>query len=447
MAKSRRVSPARKRKPASVAPDARKTAPTKAKRKSVAKKKPKQKSTPETKRVRKPPAVIVATPIEEAPAFEPATFSPASTMREALAQLELAAALARNEASAPVFELAIEEPPPLEEAPLFDPPDDAAWVLDSVSEIAEPEPVPESVPAPVAEIIATAPPPFDLDTPAPQQGPRVSAEDRRETLRRARLAAQAHGEQLQQQQAKLRARVFGGGVYGIGIGVAAFAAIGAALLLQSGGETAAPLAPAAQAATLTAAPAPEPQQAAPDHVAAYAAALRLIDEGRAEAGVRQLQRAAEAGSAPAQYRLSKHYERGEGAPQSLALALQWAERAAEAGNVRAMHDVGVFYARGELGIPDEAAAFRWFRQAADYGVADSQYNLGVLYLQGRGIAADPREALFWFLVAAHNEDTNAIDRAVSVAATLTPSEVTQMRDRARAFQPRAPNAEANAPQA
>jgi localization factor PodJL len=267
----------------------------------------------------------------------------------------------------------------------------------------------------------------------------------REALRRARLAAQAHGAALQKQQAQMRARLFGGGAYGIGIGVAACVVLGAALLLQSGGDEPAPLTPSAQAATLTVAPV-APREAATDQAQTYFAALRLLDEGDSEAGVRLLRRAAEGGFVLAQYRLSKHYERGEGAPQSLALALQWAERAAEAGNVLAMHDVGVFYARGELGAPDEAAAFRWFRQAAEYGIADSQYNLGVLYLQGRGIAVDPREALFWFLVAAHNDDANAIDRAVAVAATLTPREVAHLRERARAFQARTPNVDANAPQ-
>lgn len=193
-----------------------------------------------------------------------------------------------------------------------------------------------------------------------------------------------------------------------------------------------------------AAPAPAPKPAEPDRQADYQNARREIAAGRVEAELIPLRRAAEHGHALAQYRLSKLYEAGQGVERNLQTALRWAERAAEAGNCRAMHDVGVFYAQGEGGAHDEAAAFRWFRQAAEFGVADSQFNLGVLYQSGRGVSQNAPEALFWFLVAARHGEINAADRAVEVAATMPPVDIEPIRARARAFQARAPLADANA---
>lgn len=193
-------------------------------------------------------------------------------------------------------------------------------------------------------------------------------------------------------------------------------------------------------------PAPAPASAAPapraeDH---YRAALELLNDPRRGAeGVSLVTRAAEAGYAPAQYRLARLYEHGEGVRADRAIARTWTERAAAAGHRRAMHDLGVYYAQGEGVARDDAAAFRWFRQAAEFGVADSQYNLGVLYQEGRGVAVDEREALFWFLTAAAQGDEEAAARAEALSASRTPAELEQARARAQAFTPRAANPAAN----
>jgi TPR repeat protein len=175
------------------------------------------------------------------------------------------------------------------------------------------------------------------------------------------------------------------------------------------------------------------QPNARDLIGDYQLGLRRIEEGRADAGIALLQHAAEGGLAVAQYRLAKAYERGEGVPRDLQAAREWTERAAAGGNCRAMHDAGVFRARGEGAQLDEAAAHRWFLQAAERGVSDSQYNLGILYLNGRGVAQSRPDALFWFLVAARSHDLDAIERAVEVAATLSPAEVERAQVRARSF--------------
>lgn len=191
------------------------------------------------------------------------------------------------------------------------------------------------------------------------------------------------------------------------------------------GPLAAPVASAAPATPTTA----SPEQR-------YDAALQALSVGQAAQAVATLREAAEAGYAPAQYRLAKLYENGDGVPTDLALARQWAERAAAGGDRRAMHDLGVYYARGEGAPRDDAAAFRWFRQAAEYGVVDSQYNLAVLHEEGRGVSADGGEALFWFLVAGRAGDLSAIHRANALEARLSPMVVDHAHARATAFRAR-----------
>lgn len=178
-------------------------------------------------------------------------------------------------------------------------------------------------------------------------------------------------------------------------------------------------------------------------VTPYEHALQLIAAHDAQ-GLLLLRRAAHEGFAPAQYRLAKLYETGDGVAADLATARRWTQRAADAGNVRAMHDLGVYYARGDGGERNEAAAFRWFRQAAEFGIADSQYNLGILYQQGRGVRENLAEALFWFTVAAKQNDPAAAARVAALEKELTAVQIEQARGRAEAFRARAPRAEANA---
>jgi pilus assembly protein CpaE len=177
--------------------------------------------------------------------------------------------------------------------------------------------------------------------------------------------------------------------------------------------------------------------------AEFQSAVRALGGADAAEAVQRLQRLADRGIAPAQYRLAKLYERGEHVEADLGEARQWTERAAAAGHVLAMHDLGVYYARAEGGGGNDAAAFRWFRQAAEYGVADSQYNLGVFYQQGRGVTESDVEALFWFMLAAAQGDETATAKATALSALLTPMQVEQARARAQSFRARTPHPDAN----
>jgi TPR repeat protein len=272
-------------------------------------------------------------------------------------------------------------------------------------------------------------------TPAPRALAFTPAPRNLGYLERAREAANAHAQAQRSQKTRW---LDNPKALGVTAAIAAPVLLGAALLLNVGGEHAQAPAPASAAAP----PSPAPHAQATEQ---YAAALRLIGEGEIARGTAALRASAEAGFPLAQYRLAKAYERGQGVPRDLATARMWALRAARAGNCRAMHDAGVFLARGDGGPLDAQTAYRWFRAAAECGVADSQYNLGVLYRQGRGVEADSREALFWFLVAAYgaHHDTGALEQALDLATELTPMDVEEARARAHAFRTQAPDPFAN----
>lgn len=203
------------------------------------------------------------------------------------------------------------------------------------------------------------------------------------------------------------------------------------------------LAPSAAAASGTVMPAPAtPAAPTPPELAAFRTATALLDRSDTS-GVEALRALAGSGYAPAQYRLARAYEFGEGVRADLVVARHWTERAALAGHRGAMHDLGVFFARGEGAPMDPALAFRWFRQAAEYGVAASQFNLGRLYEQGRGVNRSSEEALFWFTLAANQGDQDAAAQVAALRSTLTPFQVEAAIARAHAFSPRTPDPVAN----
>ncbi len=228
------------------------------------------------------------------------------------------------------------------------------------------------------------------------------------------------------------------GARGVSVAARVLGGIAALSLVACAFRAAEPQAPAAPRAhaALPAAPRTTPADS-------YGQALAKIGASDFAAAAPLLRSAAERGFAPAQYRLAKLYERGQGLGADLTMARIWTERAAEAGNCAAMHDLGVYYARGEGAPADLAAAYRWFRQAAEFGVAESQFNLGILYHEGRGVAADMNEAAFWFLVAAKAGYAPAQARASEIEARLSPEDIARVHARADAFRARTPNAAAN----
>ena len=162
--------------------------------------------------------------------------------------------------------------------------------------------------------------------------------------------------------------------------------------------------------------------------------------------VRWFERAADAGFAPAQFRLASLNEKGDGVKKDVQAARRLYLAAAGKGHAKAMHNLAVLYAEGIDGKPDYKAASEWFRKAAgyggaraDHGVTDSQYNLAILYARGIGVASNLAESYRWFALAAANGDSDAAKKRDEVAARLDPADAgggkargADLRRRARA---------------
>jgi len=187
-----------------------------------------------------------------------------------------------------------------------------------------------------------------------------------------------------------------------------------------------------------------------DPAALYALGDRIAEgsaTGSPKLAASLLEKAAERGQAPAQYRIARLYEKGAGVAKDARRARAWYARAAGQGNVRAMHNLAVMYADGSLGQADYGAAATWFRKAAERGLGDSQYNLGVLLARGLAGKADPAEAWMWFDIGARGGDQEAAARRNEIAASLTPEALQAAREAAAAWRSAPVDTQANDPPA
>jgi localization factor PodJL len=178
-----------------------------------------------------------------------------------------------------------------------------------------------------------------------------------------------------------------------------------------------------------------------DPAAAYEVASRFA-EGRGVAQSHEeeafwLERAADQGLAPAQFRLGGLYEKGIGVRKDLVRARDLYLAASQRGNGKAMHNLAVLYAEGVNGngTPDYEAAVAWFRKAADRGIKDSQYNLAILYEHGIGVTLNYAEAYKWFVLAANQGDHDAAIKRDEVAAYLDPQTREAVRIAAQSWSP------------
>ncbi len=163
-----------------------------------------------------------------------------------------------------------------------------------------------------------------------------------------------------------------------------------------------------------------------------------------KAAAQWYEKAAVQGIAPAQYRLASFYEKGLGVSRDLAQAKAWYQRAAEQGNIRAMHNLAVLDADGgDTGKPDYADAAEWFKKAADHGVRDSQYNLAVLLARGLGVSQNLVSSYTWFAIAAAQGDEDAGKKRDDVGARLTPNQLAAAKAVAAAFHAKTPDTAAN----
>ena len=179
----------------------------------------------------------------------------------------------------------------------------------------------------------------------------------------------------------------------------------------------------------------------------YELAQRLYDGNGTpqdqKAAAALFERAAEAGFAPAQFKLGVLYQKGLAVEQDRTAAKRWYAAAAQAGNARAAHNLGVMDADASDGKPDYADAAKWFRRAAEMGVRDSQFNLATLYARGLGVEQDMRQAWFWFSLAATQGDAEAALKRDEVAAKMDKDSVRDAAFQLSLFKATEPDPSAN----
>ena len=101
-----------------------------------------------------------------------------------------------------------------------------------------------------------------------------------------------------------------------------------------------------------------------------------------ERGLAILQKAAEAGSPVANFRLAAQALSGE--TPDLLPGYSHLVAAANGNLVEAQNELGLFYLSGKLGLADAPAGVAWLTRAAQNGSAQAQNNLATLYERGVG---------------------------------------------------------------
>ncbi len=195
----------------------------------------------------------------------------------------------------------------------------------------------------------------------------------------------------------------------------------------------------------------------------------------------ELEPAAEAGDATAQYYLGVFYDHGEGVIRNYMTATAWYQKAAAQDHRDAQFNLGMIYYNGAGGggdpgavAQDQAAAARWLgpaadqehpmasylmcllvdegrsverdlnraltlcRTAADSGIAGAQYNTGLLLAERSNEIATWREAYTWFLLARRANYPGAQQNLEVVSRYLNEAEIGAAQAAADAWMPGTP---------
>jgi TPR repeat protein len=157
-------------------------------------------------------------------------------------------------------------------------------------------------------------------------------------------------------------------------------------------------------------------------------------------------KSAEQGFPNAQQKVGYSYSSGLGVVKDNVEAMKWYRRAAEQGDVVAQHSIGYSYENG-LGMPrNYEEAFIWYLKAAQQGFPKSQFAVGEFYRTGYGIEKDDVEAYKWYVLAATQIDEDGFNKQPAAArdqlsAQLTPLQIKDAQQRAKAFVPVTPKSE------
>lgn len=109
--------------------------------------------------------------------------------------------------------------------------------------------------------------------------------------------------------------------------------------------------------------------------------------------VKLLQRAADKGSAEAQYELALAYEKGLGVAQDIDKAVELMHKAAAQDMPDALNDLGFFYFQGDMGVPrDVPRALKLFERAAIQRHPEAMFNFAAMIDDGEIAGKGPEDA-------------------------------------------------------
>ncbi|MBR5638306.1 MAG: sel1 repeat family protein, partial [Muribaculaceae bacterium] len=120
-----------------------------------------------------------------------------------------------------------------------------------------------------------------------------------------------------------------------------------------------------------------------------------VDENETEA-VKWFRIAAEQGYAPAQLRMGECYEDGEGVNENYEEAVKWYRLAAEQNYTLAQLALGRCYYNGNGVAQNYAEAAKWYQLLAEQGDVEAQVKLGFCYYDGEGVNKDLALAELWW---------------------------------------------------
>ncbi len=128
--------------------------------------------------------------------------------------------------------------------------------------------------------------------------------------------------------------------------------------------------------------------------------------------LKAFRRAADAGSAEAQFLCGQMYQRGLAVEVDCKRALAWYKISAKQGFVHAQMACGALYEEGSGTEMDLKRALFWYEQAAKQGAVEAQLKCGAMYSCGRAETRNPKKARRWLESAAAggNEEAQRILR-------------------------------------
>jgi len=101
------------------------------------------------------------------------------------------------------------------------------------------------------------------------------------------------------------------------------------------------------------------------------------------------------------------------------------------GEARAQYDLGVMYDKGQ-GVPQsDAVAMQWYERAAAQGEPRAQYNLGLMYLNGQGVPPDLVTAYYWVSLSAGHGNQHAMDARDYISEKMSVEQIAEGKRRVR----------------